>query len=589
MKRLFFLLYMLSFNAVYGQNSLIPFIQNGKWGYCDKNLKIVIPCKYDQAYPFFEERALVQFYDTIEPYAKSFFIDPKGDVIIRLNSSAPGCPASRFHKGVALVENYNIPNYGENTNITVIDRDGNILHLVDGASMDADLSMLKEYGNGFNSEGIYCTQLYVDDQTKSVLIYNDNRKPVILNYQYISPFNGGYAVAQEQYLEGVVEPNLALINTKGEVVIPAGKHKLVMDYYNTAQKPELLFPFDLNGKQGYVNINGEIIIEPKFDLAFSFNEGRAVVAKLIGYDEYEMPIYKFGYIDTKGNLVIPFLYDQAFAFSEDLAEVVNKDSIMFIDYNGKTVLSYNSSTPKDMYGVPGQYGAYYYEHGFKNGSAVLFIDNQVGFINKKGDFIIEPMYNGLGRIGPSMVINSFENGILRINPNTSLGYYEYYIDESGKPYFEPQKMLLQAKKGIIKSFSNPSKNSPADTLQSYECPVIVKYTGKKDKIDGKKGEWIEIEDWEKKSYVFSADFHTTSVLTTNLKGNELYESKDSKDPFVKIPSGSILFLAPKEKITKIGSTKMVNVLFFTTDIESESGFVTKSLWIQGDQIKLFNK
>jgi hypothetical protein len=584
MNKLFLISCLFTFNIAFGQSTLIPYIQNGKWGYCDKDMKIVIPCKYDQAYPFFEDRALVQVYDTIEPYSRAFFINTKGEVVIRLNNSSAGCPSSRFQNGVALVDNFNNPVYAEKSNITVIDKDGNIVHQVDGASMDMDLSMLREYGKGFNADGIYSTQLYIEEQTKSVLIYNDNRKPVVLNYQYISPFNAGYAVAQEPFGEDGVEPDLVLINTKGEVVIPAGKHKLVMDYYNTAQKPELLFPFELNAKQGYVNVNGEIVIEPMFDLAFSFSEGRSVVAKLIGYSEYEMPIYKFGFIDTKGNLVIPFLYDQAFAFSEDLAEVSLKDTIMFIDKNGKTVLSYKSSMPGDIYG-----GAYYYEHGFKNGMAVLFTNNKIGYINKKGEFVIEPLYGGLTRIGPSVVVNSFENGIVRVNPNTSLGYYEYYIDESGKAYLEPQKMLLQAKKGVIRKFNAPSINSLADTLYSYENPVIVKYTGKKDKIDGKKGEWIEIEDWNKKSFVFSADFHTTSVLTTDIKGNELYESKDDKNPLDKIPAASILFLAPKEKISNIGSSKMVNVLFFTTDMESESGFVTKSLWIRGDKIKLFNK
>jgi hypothetical protein len=288
-------------------------------------------------------------------------------------------------------------------------------------------------------------------------------------------------------------------------------------------------------------------------------------------------------------LVIPYLYDQAFAFSEDLAEVSIKDTIMFIDKNGKTVLSYKSSMPKDIYGVPGIYGAYYYEHGFKNGMAVLFTNNKIGYINKKGEFVIEPLYGGLTRIGPSVVVNSFENGIVRVNPNTSLGYYEYYIDESGKAYLEPQKMLLQAKKGVIRKFNAPSINSLADTLHSYESPVIVKYTGKKDKIDGKKGEWIEIEDWNKKSFVFSADFITTSVLTTEIKGTDLYETKDTKKIFAKIASGSILFLPPGEKISKIGSDQLLKVLHFTSSAETETGFETKTLWIKANKVKLLNK
>ena len=138
-------------------------------------------------------------------------------------------------------------------------------------------------------------------------------------------------------------------------------------------------------------------------------------------------------------------------------------------------------------------------------------------------------------------------------------------------------MLIQANKGAIPKYSAPTKNSQADTLQNYESPVIIKYTGKKEKINGKKGEWIEIEDWNKKSYVFSADFYTTSVLTTDIKGNELYESKNGKIPLIKIPSSSILFLAPKEKISNIGSSKMVNVLFQTTDMGiAVQSFFTKT-------------
>ena len=609
MIRLFLSLCLLSFSTVYGQNALIPYIQNGKWGYCDKDMKIVIPCKYDQAFPFFEERALVQFYDTIEPFAKSFFIDPKGDVVIRLNSASPGCPASRFHKGVALVENYNIPNYGENTNLTVIDREGNIIHQVDATSMDMELSMLREYSEAFNSEGIYSATVFTENDSKTVLIYNDQRKPLILNYPYVAPFNAGYAVAQEAYVEeGYVEegwrtalrgkgwwrlsaskePGLALINTRGEAIIPLGRYKLVMDY-TKASKPELLFPFEKDGKQGYLNEKGDVIIEPKFDLVQLFSEGRAVVGKIVGYDEYEMPKYRYGYIDTKGNLQIPYLYEQAFAFSEDLAEVAVNDTIMFIDKNGKTALSFKTNISIDIYGIPGIYQTYYYDHGFKDGTAILFIDDKIGFINKKGEFIIEPLYNGLSRVGPSLVLNQFENGIVKVNPATSLGYYEYFIDKSGRAYMQPQALLMRAHDGIICRYSAPTKSSYADTLVAYDCPEISRYTGKKDKIKGKKGEWIEIDYWGQKSYVFSADFITTSVLTTDIKGAELYESKDTKKIFEKIPAGSILFPAPGEKISKIGSDQLLKVLHFTTSTETETGFVTKTLWIKANKVKLLNK
>ena len=153
MKKIIFLFCLIYLNTAYSQVDLIPFIQNGKWGYCGKDMKVIIPCKYDQAYPFFEERALVQIYDTIEPYVKSFFIDPKGNIIINLNSAAQGCPASRFQNGVAVVENYNIPIFGEGSNLCVIDKNGNLIHQIDSATMDMDLSMFREYSSAFNDDG----------------------------------------------------------------------------------------------------------------------------------------------------------------------------------------------------------------------------------------------------------------------------------------------------------------------------------------------------------------------------------------------------------------------------------------------------
>jgi hypothetical protein len=78
-------------------------------------------------------------------------------------------------------------------------------------------------------------------------------------------------------------------------------------------------------------------------------------------------------------------------------------------------------------------------------------------------------------------------------------------------------------------------------------------------------------------------------VTKDIKGNELYETKNGKTVFDKIPAGSILFLPKKEKISKIGSNEMVNVIYYTISPETDSGFTTKLLWIKGDKIKLLNK
>ena len=587
-KILFFFCFLFSL-TIYAQDTPIPFLKDGKWGYCNKEMKVVIPCIYDEAFPFFEDRALVQFFDSIAPNTKSFFINSKGEVVIKLNNSTPGCPASRFQNGLAIVENYNIPSWGETSNLCVINKFGEVIHKVENATMDPELSMIKTYSAAFNKDGIYTGQIYYEGKTQSVFIFNDKRKPIILDFPYITSFNAGHAFAKTQYIEGDTASQFALINNNGEIVIPAGKFNFSLDFNTNPTETELLFPFSDNGKCGYTDEKGQIKIEPKFEKAFYFSEGLALVARISGYDEHNLPLYQYGYIDTNGNLVIPFQFIQGFNFREGIAEVALKDSVLFIDTKGNRLFSFASSMTNDVVSVPGMYGAYNYDHGFINGFAALYINDMIGFIDRKGAFAIKPFYYGLFRIGPSMVVSPVENGIVRLSSSTVLGYQEYYVDINGKPYIEQAAHLLPARESAILIYSHADFKSKTDTLLPQYCPKVIKFTGKKGKIKGKKGEWIEINGWNKNGFVFSADFNINSIVSINPKGSELYETKTADKITKYIPAGTILFLAPKEHILNLGSDKMINVLLYNYSSENERGFETESLWIKANNVKLLKK
>ena len=47
---------------------------------------------------------------------------------------------------------------------------------------------------------------------------------------------------------------------------------------------------------------------------------------------------KYGYIDTTGKVVIPCQYDDAWSFSEGLARVWKGEKTGFVDKNGKEVI-----------------------------------------------------------------------------------------------------------------------------------------------------------------------------------------------------------------------------------------------------------
>jgi len=66
-----------------------------------------------------------------------------------------------------------------------------------------------------------------------------------------------------------------------------------------------LFPIVQNGKWGYIDVRGEVVIKPQFRMAFEFSEGLAPV--VIGT--------KFGYVNERGVVVINPQYDEAMGWS----------------------------------------------------------------------------------------------------------------------------------------------------------------------------------------------------------------------------------------------------------------------------------
>src|SRR5271165_4279498 len=110
----------------------------------------------------------------------------------------------------------------------------------------------------------------------------------------------------------------------------------------------ILLPVKVSGKWGYVNGGGQLVINPQFDNAEGFYEGRAVVCLGKPCSWWESPGDSlYGYIDTSGKVVVTPQYQSASAFSEGLASVckgqcsgqdTTKSSRGYIDRDGRLII-----------------------------------------------------------------------------------------------------------------------------------------------------------------------------------------------------------------------------------------------------------
>jgi len=103
-----------------------------------------------------------------------------------------------------------------------------------------------------------------------------------------------------------------------------------------SQFSEGLAPVSIEGRFGYIDVTGRIIIQPQFDIANPFSDGLAAVA---GDNRL------WGFIDKTGTVVIQPQFEQPGAFSEGLCTVMVDERLeggklqnKYIDKTGRVVI-----------------------------------------------------------------------------------------------------------------------------------------------------------------------------------------------------------------------------------------------------------
>lgn len=211
--------------------------------------------------------------------------------------------------------------------------------------------------------------------------------------------------------------------------------------------------FEDNGKYGYKDAVGKVVIPPKYDVAYDFSEGLATVGT--GYYGEE----KYGYIDKIGKIVIPLKYESAGNFTSGLAVVGLDSKYGLIDKAGNQVVPFKYDyidtltggltvvALGDKYGfidqagkevVPLRYGLA--ETGYPGGLALVEQDDKWGFVDQTGKIVIPLRYDSTRKT--NMYYDSPDD----------LDKIEVYIGE--------KSFLINTKGECIKDCDNAPENHP---------------------------------------------------------------------------------------------------------------------------------
>lgn len=307
--------------------------KNGKVGY-KINGKIIIQPKFDWGYDFREGLAVVCLNN------KCGFIDRSGNYVIPPIYDDAGSFSSK--EGLAMVLSGGKYGY--------IRKDGKF-----------EINPFFDYASNFK-EGLAVVKL----NGKFGFIDKTGAYIIPAQFESANSFEDGlgqvYINGKWHYIDNSC--NIYTTDDKATALQMMASKQLKKDAGNQKSTKVRKF-YSVNGKCGLRDENGNIVIEAIYGIG-DFKEGLAFIKK----------DGRYGYVNEYGKIVIPLQYQNARDFSEGLAAVKQNNKYGYIDNTGKFVL-------------PMQYEA---GIEFKEGLAAVKVNNKFGFIDKSGKWVIDPLY-----------------------------------------------------------------------------------------------------------------------------------------------------------------------------------------------------
>jgi hypothetical protein len=343
----------------------------------DRSGKTVIKPQFDEAGSFSEERAPVRVGNKVG------YVDPTGTIVINPQFDfveMRGCPPDlatyEFREGVARV---NVAG-----RFGFIDTNGKYIHEpnLQGANPFSEGLAFVTSGGGESG--------YIDRSGK--MVFNGKYS----KYAPGGDFNNGLAPAAIDVEEIA---NRGAPSRRWGFLDSTGKWAITPQFEQAANFSDGLAPVGAGGKLGYIDVQGNFVINPQYaphfwDFCFAaslshFHEGFAQV--LVGANEG-----KWKTIDKKGNVVFSD-YEAVFGAGEGLVSTRTSEGVGYIDIpTGRMVIK---PQPFDTAGP------------FVGGLARVTLGDQRAYIDRTGTYVGKPLDRSVQPRQPLSVSSSVTPGI----------------------------------------------------------------------------------------------------------------------------------------------------------------------------------
>lgn len=309
-----------------------------KYGFIDLDGNEVIDFKYDLVLGFNEELALVL------KGKRCGYIDKKGQFVVPPTYKR----ASSFVGGLASV--------ALDEKVGYIDKSGNLI-----------IDYLYE-NNSFISDGL----INVEKDDRWGYINRDGEVVIDFIFREASPFYEGYAIVK------LKNKRTAIIDKEGNVL---GGREVDRVPLNLNVRSFPLF-FAKRHFIYYNNYSKSFSMSQERETLPIFSNERALV-ELNG---------KYGYIDKKGELIIPAIYDKAFQFSEGAALVFmgkgKEQRCKVIDKSGNDIMEVASHISLKKFFIDGKMEVY---NRLNEKSGIIYRDGRIEYLK---DYKIVKPYHG---------------------------------------------------------------------------------------------------------------------------------------------------------------------------------------------------